>query len=374
MPSLFNRDGRFYAQFDDAGRIPKRKRLSFGTNDKRLALKLLRRAEEAYRLGRFDPWVDRLSSLEPERPVAPVSVAQAAKRYIADRCGVLRPTTVVDRESVLRRLGESVGADVPVARLRCEDLEPFCLSAEVAESTRRKRVAYARIWLDWCAREGIVTENVGLALRTPRKTSLEHAIVRKAASVEEVDLIAEAAIREGHAWKGRMYRFCFYTGLRVSEAARLRWSEVDIGGRTVTLTEQKNGRATVLPISLPATNVLLSAGPQPASTHVFRSPRQRKPVRNVRAFCASAAKDFRHFRIAAGIPRNLTFHGLRHGFATHLAEHGASAWTIKEACRHSSVSVSQVYVRMSASTLARQIDEVFGHDSGTPEDELGRDR
>ena len=77
MASIFTRNGHHYAQFDDAARTPKRRRLSLGTKDKRLAAKLLARAEEAYRLGTFDPWTDPLSVCEPDRPAAPITVGDA---------------------------------------------------------------------------------------------------------------------------------------------------------------------------------------------------------------------------------------------------------------------------------------------------------
>ena len=360
MATLFNRNGSFYAQFEDAGRTPKRRRLSLGTKDKRLARQLLQRADEAYRLGRFDPWVQTLGAVEPERPAAPVSVSDAVAAYLADRADALRPTTRVDRESVLRRFGDAVGPAVPVARLTADDLKPFCLADDVAEGTRRKRVAYVRIFLKWCRAQGHVSTNVGATLRNPRKVDPARSVHRKAVTPDELAAICDEAEKSRHAWKARMYRFAFYSGLRVSEVARLGWQDVDLDARTIAIGEQKSGRTSVLPLSRKAVAVLYEIADDADSGHVFVSPRQRKPARNVRAFCANANKDFVAFAKAAGVGRPVTFHGLRHGFASHLAENGASAWVVKEACRHSSVAVSQVYVTLANKTLAAELDAAFG--------------
>ncbi|MDT0631325.1 tyrosine-type recombinase/integrase [Rubrivirga litoralis] len=360
MASLFNRSGSYYAQFDDADRTPKRRRLSLRTRDKRLARQLLHRADEAYRLGTFDPWVSSLDDLEPERPAAPLSVSEAVADYLGDRADALRPTTIIDRESVLRRFTEAVGGAVPVARLKADDLKPFCLAPEIAEGTRRKRVAYVRIWLKWCKAQGHVTDNVGALLRTPRKVDPTRSVHRKAVRLVELNAICQEAERAGHTWKAQMYRFTFYSGLRVSEVARLDWRDVDLDARTITISEQKNRRTTILPISQKAAGVLAEIAEEADRGHVFVSPLQRKPERNVRAFCASANKDFTAFRDLAGIDRPVSYHGLRHGFASHLADNGASAWVVQAACRHSSIAVSQVYVSLASKTLSNELDSAFG--------------
>jgi integrase/recombinase XerD len=71
------------------------------------------------------------------------------------------------------------------------------------------------------------------------------------------------------------------------------------------------------------------------------------------------SRSFRTYRDRAGIGRPVTFHGLRHGFASHLAAKGKSAWVIQAACRHSSVTVSQVYVSLANQTLKRELEDVF---------------
>ena len=58
MASLLNRNGTYYAQFYDAHRTPKKKRLSLRTKRKREARKRLVQLERDWERGTFDPWSD----------------------------------------------------------------------------------------------------------------------------------------------------------------------------------------------------------------------------------------------------------------------------------------------------------------------------
>jgi len=51
-----------------------------------------------------------------------------------------------------------------------------------------------------------------------------------------------------------------------------------------------------------------------------------------------------------GIDRKVTFHGLRHGFSTHLLEDGATIFQIKELLGHASLSSTAVYLHLANTT------------------------
>ena len=130
--------------------------------------------------------------------------------------------------------------------------------------------------------------------------------------------------------------------------------------RRITLREQKNGQVTVLPISNPAAQILLSIPePERDATYVFRNPVQRRGIHDLREFGGKLNTFFVEYRKAAGIDRPVTLHGLRHGFCTRLAEAGVNAFTVQAAARHSDVRTSQVYVTISNKALRECLDSVF---------------
>jgi integrase len=71
------------------------------------------------------------------------------------------------------------------------------------------------------------------------------------------------------------------------------------------------------------------------------------------------SRKFAEYRDAAGVRPSVTLHSLRHGFATRLAENGASAVAIKNALRHASIQTSMRYVEMAGSKVAEEMEAAF---------------
>jgi integrase len=148
--------------------------------------------------------------------------------------------------------------------------------------------------------------------------------------------------------------------MRATEIGRLRWKHIDRKRGLIRITEQKNRKAQTIPLISPAEQVLSSVPPTNSDTaYVFRTPDGPIAERNPENFGQRASKHFCQARRDSEIDRELTFHDLRAGFATALADAGKSAHVIREAMRHSSLKMALRYVRVSRQQLHSEMEEAF---------------
>ena len=133
-------------------------------------------------------------------------------------------------------------------------------------------------------------------------------------------------------------KFLAVTGWRKGEALNLRWSEVDLGRRTATLSDTKTGRS-VRPLSLDACNVLEEMAELQSARAglVFPATRGDGPMHGFRKFWLRIAK-------LAKLPGDVTPHVLRHSFASLAADLGYSESTIAALVGHSGRSTTSRYL------------------------------
>lgn len=147
------------------------------------------------------------------------------------------------------------------------------------------------------------------------------------------------------------------TGARQGEILGLKWQDIDMQRRIITLHHTKNGERRTLPIS----NVMLPLiqehyeGRLLRSDYVFPAPRGNDPknIRSAweRAIKKAQIKDFR-------------FHDLRHSAASYLAMNGATNYEISEVLGHKSPTMVKRYAHLSAahtaSVVERMNNKIFG--------------
>jgi len=368
MASLLNRNDNFYAQFYDANRSPRRKRIALKTAKKPVARRLLGRLEDAYALGEFDPWTQDLDALL-DREREPATLQETLDAFLSCKRQAGRSeNTINSYRWIVGLFAKRVGPDVPLARVTTSHIEAFIRDESVAQSTRRARFRHVRAFFRWAVREGHIKEAPIEAVDPPEKPQkLPNRLTQ-----DDLRAICKALRRDysekleaGHCRKGQLiwhiplFRFAFFTGMRASELARLRWGDIDFRRDLIYIRQQKNGREQTIPLNPKAADVLSDLAPGESDEFVFTSPSFEKASRSARRFCERASRVFRRAREKAELPERLTFHSLRHGFCTALAEAGKSAVVIKEAARHADIQTSMRYVHMANETLKSEIEDVF---------------
>lgn len=154
--------------------------------------------------------------------------------------------------------------------------------------------------------------------------------------------------RRDHA----MLQLMYAAGLRVSELCQLTRADVD-SARGVVSAFGKGGKRRLVPIGETAVSALAEylTDRQQHVHHerpvLFLSPRGRALTRQ--AFWKRVVLYAR----AAGIPRAVSPHKLRHSFATHLLEGGADLRSVQTLLGHADISTTEVYTHVVGDHMRR---------------------
>jgi len=377
MPFLFRRNNHvYYAGFSNVRRRPPQKRLSLRTRDKRTAWKRFLQLEQDYEYGRFDPWTDDPWTYN-EGLYQNVTLGTALDRFL-ERKRVQRrsPNTLRTYRGLLRLLVRNVGPTCLLRRISDRDCRTVVYASGIAPATVYKRYGHFLSFFNWCEEEGYVLENPMSGVVSPPKPS----VLPRSITRSQLQVLCESVwtdykekrsrnciLRGQLVWRIPLFWFAFYTGMRGEELARLRWRHIDFEKRLLYVLHQKNRNEQTIPLSGVAITVLEGVEKGTAADYVFRSPGYNDRARNPLWFRQNVSRAFRRARTKAGLPDGLSFHSLRHGFCTALAEAGASAVVIKEADRPADVATTMRYAHMARPVLRKEINRVFGVGSGLRE-------
>jgi integrase len=149
-----------------------------------------------------------------------------------------------------------------------------------------------------------------------------------------------------------MILFGIYCGVRMrSELLTLRWENVDLAHRTLTIigAYAKNGRARTLCLNSVVHDALTRHPHPPKAEWVFTSPRGT-PYKSIRTGFNAACK-------AAGL-KGVTPHTLRHTFASRLMENGVDPIMVTKLAGWSSIKMLDRYAHADPSRMAEAVERL----------------
>jgi site-specific recombinase XerD len=139
----------------------------------------------------------------------------------------------------------------------------------------------------------------------------------------------------------------YASGLRLGEVLNLRLTDID-SGRMVLRVDQGKGKKD--------RNVMLSPALLKTLRLYWRASRPRvwlfpSPTGNGRLNETIIQRAFTLAKMQARIVKPVSFHSLRHSFATHLLESGVNVRTIQALLGHHSLSTTQRYMHVAGDYL-----------------------
>jgi integrase len=147
-------------------------------------------------------------------------------------------------------------------------------------------------------------------------------------------------------------RFAILTGLRRGEQFTLQWDQVDLERSLLTLPLTKAGEVQYLPLNAEAGDILKKLKRTSISTWVFPGQNRERPL---------DPHNFMRLYRAAVIDASIewvSWHDLRHTFASRLAMQGVPMGTIAALLRHSTTALVKRYAHLSPAYLAGAIEEI----------------
>lgn len=167
-----------------------------------------------------------------------------------------------------------------------------------------------------------------------------------------------------NAIKNKKHKAILFTayssGLRVSEVTNLKLTDIDAARMQLLIESAKGDKdryVMLSPIVLDVLrNYIKELSPKPLK-YLFEG-----MVRGEAYSIRSAQKIFNDAKQMAGIRKKVTFHGLRHSFATHLLEKGVDVKYIQELLGHFSIKTTQRYLHVAREQLVNirsPFDEIW---------------
>lgn len=160
-------------------------------------------------------------------------------------------------------------------------------------------------------------------------------------------------------WLREIILFAIHTGFRQSEILDLKWLQVDLARRTITISDQKNGEIDTLPIDQTVAEILRDRwkAPHQQNDRVFlNSKGKRIGNRNL-------LRSFYRYLEKAGIS-DCRFHNLRHTFASRLVQSGVDLYSVQKLGRWKTTEMILRYAHHYTESLRPRIEVMDSFQSG----------
>jgi integrase/recombinase XerD len=230
----------------------------------------------------------------------------------------------------------------PVQKITLADLDRYivsCLKEEkLSENTVHSRINALKFYFE----QILGWEKYSYELDRPKK----HLILPKVISEEKIIMM----FAEQKNFKHKAILMVAYSaGLRVGEVVELKINDIDIDRKTIFVRCGKGKRDRVVPLSrvleFVLAEYLLLFSP---SDWLFEG-QDKSEHYHVR----SAQIIFKESAASLGLPSSMSFHTLRHTFATHLLEYGIDISKIQKILGHQDLKTTLLYLHIAQEDITK---------------------
>ena len=285
------------------------------------------------------------------------------------------------------------GLQKSIASIELKDIENFLIHLQQKVSKgyvvyfRNLKAAFNKA-KDW----GYIKENYFTKVKLPKRQKLAPVFISSDQLSAISNQIKSETVKD-------FVMIAFYSGMRLDEIVNLKWKNVDLRNRVITVGDEnfitKGRKQRFIPMSEEAFEILVRCERSNVKSEtghlkgivLHNSKSKARLIRlnkiegdsspdciGIRmadsfVFCKEDGTKFtgnyfsRRFKKAckaAGLDNAIHFHSLRHSFASNLVQKGVSLYTIKELLGHSSISTTEIYSHLNMDSLraaVKKLDE-----------------
>jgi integrase len=239
---------------------------------------------------------------------------------------------------MLKHLKEFFGSERQLTEITAVDIEGYKLHRRgfVSGSTVNRELALFKRMFNLA-----ITWDLFLDLSPLRKVKFfrEFNTGLRVVSPEE----EETLLRNAAPYIQDLIRFALNTGLRIGEIFGLRWSNADWEKSILNVFAPKTQKTRVVPLNSEVQKVLEYWALGKRNEFVFYNPETGKPFVDLKA----------------GIS-GVTWHTLRHTFASRLVNRGVDIVTVQQLLGHSTVTVTMRYTHTNLDSKRAAVEKLAG--------------
>jgi integrase/recombinase XerC/integrase/recombinase XerD len=244
-------------------------------------------------------------------------------------------------------LGEAISLDLLKTLTRKAQNRWAPLSA----ASRNRKAACLKSYFQWLLTENLIAEDLAAQVVCPKVPAKVPHFLSLDEALALVKTLRSSQKPERHR-NLALVLLLYGAGLRVSEASRLRWSEVDLAESLIRV-KGKGGKERVVALVrllVEELKALKKLQQQEPSAYVFARAGQ-KPIDTRQSY-----EIVRQAGVEAQLLKPLHPHALRHSFATHMLSSGTDLRVLQELLGHESLVATQKYLHLSIESLSRTME------------------
>ena len=287
-----------------------------------------------------------------------LTLAQAAGRYLATK---VRKRSIKEDQRILEHLKSAFGANTPLRDITASRISQYKTQRLAADSTcrvgedgRPAKLSAAAVNRPLALLRHLLrlaNEEWEALVQVPRiRLEREPQGRLRWLTQEEITKLLDACSESRNKELRSAVVIAINTGLRLGELLGLTWDRVDLSRGVIRLEQTKSGRRREVPLNDASYRAFVSLNPKDDG-RVF----QTRYIKTAYNNAATAAK-----------LEDITFHTLRHTFASWAVMRGVSLKELQELLGHATLAMTMRYAHLAPEHLRTAVSRLEGLTSAQP--------